>query len=389
MIPQSDIDLFSDDVVDNPYDAYRELRDLGPVVYLTRLEMFAISRYDDVRQTLLDASTFCSGQGVGLNDAINELGRGTLLASDGEEHAHLRAIVGRPLTPKSLADLRPDAQALADGLVGRLVERRTFDAVTDLATVIPTTWVPDLIGWPDDGRDHLVAWGEATFNVMGPMNERAQQAVPSVMEMVEFAARVANSGAVPPGTMAAGIIDAAEQGEIEPAQCPALMLDYLGPSLDTTISALGNAIWLFAEHQDQWELLRRDPSLLQNAFNEVLRYDAPLTMFSRVTTTETTIGGVDVAAGSRVLVMYASANRDERRWEDPDRFDITRPASGHLGFGHGTHACAGMGLARLEASTVLTALLEQVASFQLSGTPRRKVHNLIRAFDSLPIEVTG
>lgn len=386
MMPSSDIDLFSETVLDDPYDAYRELRELGPVVHLERLDMLAVSRYDDVRTALLDADTFCSGKGVGLNEVVNELSQGTTLASDGEVHRVQRNIIGRPLTPRNLAALRDEAQELADGLVERLVEQRRFDAIADLAAVIPTTWVPDLLGWPEDGRDRLLAWGEAAFNVLGPMNERGQAAIPPAIEMGEYAVRVANSGSVPAGSMAAGVIAAAERGEIPHAQCPNLLIDYLGPSLDTTISALGNAIWLFGRHQDQWRLLRDDPSLLHNAFNEVLRFESPLTMFSRYTTANTSIGGVDVEAGSRILVIYASANRDERRWDDPDVFDVTRPASGHLGFGQGVHACAGMGLARLEAMTVLGAMLERIPSFSV-GTAVRKYNNLIRSFESLRVEI--
>lgn len=187
--------------------------------------------------------------------------------------------------------------------------------------------------------------------------------------------------------MAAGILDAAARGEIDAAQCPLAIIDYLAPSLDTTISALGNALWLFATHPDQWQLLRRDPDRVKHAFNEVLRIETPISSFTRVTTRAIEIDGVEVPAGARVMVSYASANRDERHWDEPDVFDITRNSAGHVAFGYGDHACAGMGLARLEGAAVLGALVERVERFELTASPVRKLNNLIRSFASLPTAV--
>jgi cytochrome P450 len=126
---------------------------------------------------------------------------------------------------------------------------------------------------------------------------------------------------------------------------------------------------------------------MKQAFNEVLRVETPISSFSRVTTRPTMIDGVELPAGARVMVSYASANRDERRWNDPDTFDITRNNAAHGGFGYGEHACAGMGLARLEGGAMLTALVERIESFELAGPPVRKLNNLIRSFASLPVTV--
>jgi cytochrome P450 len=126
---------------------------------------------------------------------------------------------------------------------------------------------------------------------------------------------------------------------------------------------------------------------VQQALNEVLRVESPISGFTRVTTQRCEIAGVELPAGARVLASFASANRDERRWDAPDAFDITRDSAGHLGFGYGRHACVGMGLARLEGEAVLSALLERVERFELSGPPVRRLNNLIRSFDSLPVTV--
>lgn len=385
-IPSSTVDLFSDEVLDNPYPHLRALRDLGPVVRLESTDVLAVTRYDDVRHVLDDPTTFVSGQGVSFNDLLNDLSRGTTLASDGDEHHVQREIIGRPLTPKALADLRPDAQAIADKLVDGLVERVTFDAVIDLANVLPATWVPDLLGWPDEGRDHLLEWAAAIFDVQGPLNERAMAATGGAMELSAYSEMLAKSD-LPDDCFGARIQRAAAAGEIAPERCPMLFMDYLAPSLDTTISAIGNAMWLFATHPDQWQLLREEPARVKGAFNEVLRLESPISCFSRVAPDGAEVGGVEIPKGARLLVSFASANRDERRWDDPDRFDITRESAGQLAFGHGEHACVGMGLARLEGAAVLSALVERVATIEPAGEPIRKRNNLIRSFESLPVTV--
>jgi cytochrome P450 len=387
-IPRSDADLFADDALDDPYPQLRALRDAGPVVWLDVHEMYAVTRYEDVRRVLDDDDTFVSGEGVALNDVINDLGRGTTLMSDGDEHRTQRTIIGRPLTPRALADLRPDAQAIADALIDRLVERRRFDAVTELAHVLPATWVPELLGWPDDGREQLVDWAAAQFDGLGPLNDRALAASEGILAMSAYAEQLAAS-TLPEHCFGAGIQRAAERGEIERGRCPMLFIDYLAPSLDTTISAIGNAVWLFATHPDQWQLLRAEPQRVKAAFNEVLRLESPIGCFTRVARAPAVVGGVEVPAGARVLVSFASANRDERRWADPERFDITRESAGQLAFGYGEHACVGMGLARLEGAAVLAALVERVRTIDLAGPPVRKRNNLIRSFASVPVAVTG
>jgi cytochrome P450 len=387
VVTTSDLDLFADDVLADPYPHLRVLRDAAPAVWLSQHDVWAVTRYADVRAVLADDTTFVSGEGVGLNDFINTGGRGTTLMSDGEEHARQREIIGRPLTPRSLADLRPSAQRLADEIVDRLVAQRTFDAVTELAEVLPATWVPDLLGWPAEGRDRLLDWAAASFDGLGPLNDRAIAAGEGIIEMTGHAQRLA-AGSFPEGSFAARILAAAAAGEIEAGRCPMLMIDYLAPSLDTTISAIGNAVWLLAEHPDQWDVLRASPRLARKALDEALRLESPIRCFTRVARVDTEVGGTPIPAGSRLLLSFASANRDERRWEDPERFAISREAAGHVAFGYGEHACVGMGLARLEGVAVLGALAERIAAIELAGPPTRKPNNLINAFATLPVEVT-
>lgn len=386
-IPSYPHDIFTDEVLLNPHGHYRALRELGPVVWLEAHQMHVLPRYAEVRAALADPQTFCSGRGVGFNDVINAIGAGGTLMSDGQEHDQQRNIIGKGLTPRAVRSMQADVQRLAQQRVAELVQQGSFDAVADLARALPLSVVPDLVGWPAGGREHLLEWAGATFDMLGPLNNRAQQAGPKVQEMVEFAVTTATECKFMPGSLGAAMLDAAQRGELEPARVPLLVLDYIGPSLDTTISAIGSAVQLLATHPEQWDKLKADPALVANVFNETVRLESPIRAFSRVVTSDTAIGGYDVAADARLILLYASANRDERQFERPDDFDVTRTnAAEHLGFGYGTHGCAGQGLARLEAQAVLQALVTQVDRIEL-GEPIRGLNNLISSWASLPVTV--
>ncbi len=382
----SGIDLFTDDAIHDPYGLYRELRDLGPAVWLDEHEVWCLSRYEEVRDALVGWETYSSAEGVALNDPTNETLRGTTIASDPPLHDHLRSIVGERLTPRAVRSMRDAVEAQADELVERLVTQGSFDAVGDLARALPMAIVPDMLGWPEDIRPRLLEWAAAGFDTMGPLTERVQPALAKRHELFAYTSELARSGDLVPGTLGADILGAADRGEIRPDECPALLLDYLVPALDTTISAISTSVWLFGRHPDQWDAVRADPTLIPKAFNEALRLESPVRGFSRVATCDVEIEEATIACGDRVLLLFASANRDERRWDDPERFDVTRDAAGHVAFGYGIHGCAGQGLARLEGHAVLAALARRVARFDV-GTPRHITNSMIRALSELPVTV--
>jgi cytochrome P450 len=384
-----DGDLFTDDVLADPYDTYRTLREFGPVVWLAAHDVHAVTRYREARTVLASPDLFCSGQGVALNDACNQQTAGrSLIATDGDLHSQLRKILAHNITPRAIRHLEAQIQVQADALISRLVARRNFDAVEDLAKSLPLSIVPDLVGWPADGRDQLLRWAGATFNFLGPLNDRALDSVPDVVAMQAFAAEMAAGGRLMPGSIGAGVVDAAANGELEPERVAALIVGYLAPSLDTTISAMGSALWLAATHPTQWDLLRRQPELIPNAFNEVVRIESPIRIFSRVTTSATSLGGIALDQGARIAVLYGAANRDPLQFPDPDSFTVDRVNAGeHLGFGHGVHSCAGQGLARMETHALLAAMTKAVTRVELAGPAVRATNNLINGWAQLPVTV--
>ncbi|MEG9227366.1 cytochrome P450 [Aeromicrobium sp. Sec7.5] len=388
-IPTYRPDVYSRDAILDPYPHYEQMRALGPVVRLAKQRVLAVTRYDDCKQVLLDDATFVSGRGVALNPVANRLSRGTTLNSDGEEHDRRRKILASRLTPKALRSMRDEVEQRADAVVAAAVEKEHVDGVGDIAEALPTSFVPDLIGWPQEGRENLLRWAGATFDSLGPVNGQTLRTAPSTIGMMRFARSVVRRGAVQPGSMGADLLEKVESGELGRGECPALMIDYLAPSLDTTISAIASALMLLATHPDQWAALKADPSLIANTVNEVVRLEAPLRAFARHVERDTEIGGVAVEAGSRVVVFYASANRDERVWDDPSTFDITRDAAAQLGFGQGAHGCAGQGLARLETQSILRSIVDRVERLEVTGQPTWGLNNIIHKLDHLPLRLVA
>lgn len=380
-------DIYSRSAILDPYPHYSAMRRLGPVVWLARHRLFALPRFAECKATLRDDGTFLSGHGVAANPLTNRLSGGTTLNSDGSEHDRRRKLVAHRLLPRALRTVSDDVDARAVGIVDEAVRRQSVEAVTDLATALPLAVVPDLVGWPRDQRDHLLDWAAATFDILGPLNLQGLRAVPRSLQMLRFARRVVRERNVLPGSLAHELLVAVDEGRLQEHEVPPLLVDYIAPSLDTTISAIASAIYLFATHPEQWELLKDDPSLIPNAVNEVVRFESPLRAFTRKSLTPSTVGDVRLPAGARTLVLYASANRDELEWDTPDVFDIRNDAGRHIGFGNGAHACAGQGLARLETTAMLRALLERVDRIEIAGEPIWAVNNIIHRHERLPIRL--
>jgi cytochrome P450 len=386
-VPSYGPDLYSAQAIRDPHPHYARLRGLGPVVWLSKQRVYALPRYAQCKAALRDDTTFISGDGVALNPIANRLSRGTTLNSDGEEHDRRRKLVAHRLLPRALGAMRDAVALQAEGLVAEALRRQHVDGVEELATALPLSVVPDLVGWPEDRRQHLLHWGRTTFDALGPINRYSMKSMPASLQMLWFSRGVVRRRSVVRDSLGHDILAAADAGTLPHSECSGLMVDYLVPSLDTTISGIASALALFAAHPEQWELLRADPSLLTNAINEVLRFDSPLRAFARKSPRPTELAGIEIPAGSRVLVLYASANRDEQEWDNPDVFDIRRNASRHLGFGHGAHACAGQGLARLEMEAMLTALIQQVSRIELAGEPTWALNNVIRCYARLPLKL--
>jgi cytochrome P450 len=388
MPTKSDLDLFAESVLADPFVTYAHLRELGPAVYLTRHGMWFIGRYAEARQALRDWQTFSSEDGIGLNSGFNEAWDAALINLDPPAHDEQRHLFTDRLSPRALRPVRDTIEQRAAEMAARLHDRGEFDAVDDLAHDLPVHLIADLIGWPETGRERLLDMAAAWFDSGGPENERTVAAGPRVHEMIEFLGAVVASEELTPGGFGWTLLEAHKHGEIPIEGAIGLLAGYIVAAFDTTINTISSGVWLFATNPDQWAAVRGDAKLVAAAMNEVLRLESPIQCFSRVTTRDVDLDGVVIPEGSRVIVSYAAANRDGRHYPDPDRFDVRRNPIDHLAFSFGIHSCAGQGLARMEVQAVFAALARRVGSFELAGEPVRAINNLTRGFAHVPVRVS-
>lgn len=383
--PSYDIDFYSDEVIRNPWPHYRRMRELGAVVYLPQLGNYALTRYDEVSSALRDHDTFVSGLGVGADEEINKVTRGNSAASDGERHTAIRGATSAPLLPGALEKIRGQIEIAADRLIDDLADRGSFDVMKDLATHLPLTIVRDLVGLPQAGRENMLRWAGATFDLLGAQNERGRKAVEVFLEQRRFAESQSDPSNLQPGSWTRRLWDLVEDGLLAPDLAPVAMRDYLNPSLDTTISATGQLLYQLGRNPDQWAKLKENPELARNAANEAVRMASPVRSFSRHAARDVTVSGVDIPKGANVMMVYASANRDERMFPDPDKFDITREIRHHVGFGSGIHQCVGMHLAQMEMIALLDGMIPRVREIRV-GEPEVALNNTIHSFASLAAE---
>ena len=359
----------------------------GPVVWLPQNGLHAICGFDALTTSLRNHRVFWSGKGVSINEDVNAFLVGSTLNSDPPEHDNTRAITFAPLTPRALENVRDAVEQQSSYIADKVAQMGNFDAVHDLATYLPLTIVRDLVGLGAGGKDHMLTWAGATFELMGDPKERRAEAEANLAGLRAFL----TDPDVLKGLSAQGWANRATtiapEAGVPAASAATLMRDYIAPSLDTTISAIGYGVMLFARHPDQWEKLRADRSLMRNAIEEIVRLNTPIKAFTRWVASDIDVAGVRLRKDSRVLMVFGAANRDPAKFENPDQFDIERNTRGHVGFGHGVHACLGMHLARLEMASLFNALADRISRFEITQEPVMGINSSIHSLARLPVRV--
>jgi len=394
-LPISDVDPFAHDVLEDPTPMHAALREAGPVVHLTRYDVYAFARYEQVHAALVDWQEFQSAAGVGLSNFRYEKPwrpPSLLLEADPPLHDAPSRVLRQVLGPRALHRLRErwqaDAEELVEQVLGGSRGPVEFDAVPVLAEAFPLRVFPDAVGLPKDGREHLLPYGDHAFNAFGPANDLVAKGAPRVAEHSGWVNSVCARDVLSTDGFGARIWAAADRGDITPEQAPLVVRSLLTAGVDTTVHGLSATLYALAGNPAQWARLRAEPRLARVAFDEAIRWESPVQTFFRTTTTDVTVDGVLIPEGKKILMFLAAANRDPRRWADPDSFDLGRDPSGHVGFGMGLHQCAGQHVARLESEALLTALARRVSGIELAGPTRRHHNNTLRAWDSIPLRLT-
>jgi 4-methoxybenzoate monooxygenase (O-demethylating) len=387
-VPTSDVDPFAAEYLADPHPAQLALREAGPVVRLTRYDVWAVARYQEVFDILNDWQTFSSARGVGLADFSKEKPwrpPSLLLEADPPLHDRTRKFLDSVLSPAAMRGLRARFATAADCLVDELVQRGSFDAVTDLAEAYPLEVFPDAVGMARENRRYLLPYGNMAFNAFGPRNSFFDDAMRDAEPVLAWVQAQVQREALTPDGFGAAVYASADSGMIKSEEAPLVVRSILTAGVDTTVSGIGAAVYCLACFPDQFRKLRDDPNLARAAFEEAIRFESPVQTFFRTTTRDVQIGGTEIVEGEKVLMFLGAANRDPRKWDRPDEYDIERRNAGHVGFGYGIHQCVGQVMARLEGECVLTSLARKAASIEITGEVRRRYNNTLRGLESLPV----
>jgi cytochrome P450 len=379
-----------------PYEHFRRLRHEAPVSHhehpVWERGYWAVARHADVVRVSRDSATFRNSPHPMIDVTEDDAAAGLaelLISKDPPEHSRLRKLVSAGFTPRRVADLTDKIHERVDAMVDAVAARGGCDLVTDLALWLPLHVIADLVGVPEEDRAHVFELTELTFGFDAEVTP--EQRGEAAMEMYAYADRLCDERRREPRDDLLSVLLAAEvDGEhLTQLQVDIFFLLLQNAGSETTRNLITTGALALLEHPDQLERLRADQSLLPIAIEELLRYVTPVMQFFRRAEHDTEIAGQAIAADDRILLVYASANRDDDVFTDPDAIDIAREPNPHVAFGAGgPHFCLGANLARLEARIMFEALLTRFEGLELDGVAAEmpRVHsNLIDGFAHLPV----
>lgn len=393
-LPTSRADPFGHDILEDPTAFHAELRDAGPILYLSQYDVYAMGRYEQVHAALTDWQSFQSAAGVGISNFRYEKPwrpPSLLLETDPPHHDAPREVLASILSMRAIRRLSEHWKADAEELVDSLPSGQQIDAANDVAAVFPLRVFPDAVGIGQQGRDNLLPYGDHLFNAFGPHNDLVAKGEPHIADVSAWVnqqcarANLSETVFADQPTFGAEVWAAADRGDITEQQAPTIVRSLLSAGVDTTVHGLAAVLYAFATNPEQWTALRANPALARIAFDEAVRLESPVQTFFRTATRDIRVGDVIVPDGHKILMFLGAANRDPRHWKNPDRFDLSRNPSGHVGFGMGIHQCVGQHVARLEAESLLAALARRFRRIDITGIPRRHHNNTLRAWESLPV----
>lgn len=381
--------------LDDPYPIYRRLRDEAPLYHDERRGLWALSRFDDVVAASKDWETFSSSVGGVGNDVDDTyqlfLPAGDLASVDPPVHTRLRAALRLAFSPSALrARFEPIVRRKVNLLIDGFADAGAADFARDLARPLPGSTMFTWLGFPEDDHPQLSSWfAEMLERDTGQraLPERALAARDRMREYVGDVAKERRSR--PREDLMTYLVEANDSGQISADELVGSSLLLFVAGITTTSGLISNSLLHLARFPEQRERMRREPGIIPAAVEELLRYDAPIQALARTTVRDFESHAAVIPAGARVVLVWASANRDERRWSDPDTLDVTRAPQRHVSFGEGIHHCLGAPLARLEARVVFEELFQRIPAYALTGPPVRIRTPTDRALESLPVEFSA
>jgi len=392
---------FAPELRSDPYPIYRELREADPVHWQALMQTWLLTRYDDVLAVLRDQGRFSSERSRATNPFVQEMeafreasgpvGRTpTMLSIDPPAHTRMRNLVNQAFTPRAVEGMRPHIAAISAALLDALPDRRRLDVVGDLAVPLPVIVIAEMLGVPAGERERFKAWStDIAGTLAGPFQppavlERAQRAANELADY--FRGQIEARRGAPRDDLLSALLAAEEQGDLlSEDELLATCILLLVAGNETTTNLIGNGVLALLRNPEQLRRLQEQPDLIGSAVEEMLRYDGPVQLTSRVAVEEMELRGRRIEPGQVVLTVLGAANRDPAQFPDPDRFDIGRPPSRHLALGYGIHFCLGAPLAAAEAQIAIGALIERLPALELAAEPEWGASFILRGLRSLPV----
>lgn len=391
------------DALANPYPVYRRLRDEAPVLRVGPLVV--VSSYEHVQSALRAPDLFSSVRGTGSRVAI----RSTQLDADGQrklrelvahehlwlvqmdrpDHTRVRALANQAFTPRRVAAMRDRVQAITDELLESADRRGSLDLVEEVSKPLPLRVIVEMLGAPAEQAEQIRRWSDEIGIMIGTDYSNVDSAYEALQSFRAFAAELIDDlrRRDDATDLFAALVSAEEGGErLSTDELVGMCVLLLFAGHETTTNLISNSVLSLLRHPDQLQVLRDDPALTFKAVEEFLRYSTSVHAIHRVATQDTEIGGVPVRAGDSVRLMLASANHDDRVFEDPERFDVRRAnAAKHLGLGFGIHTCLGAWVARLETDVAVTSLITRYPRLRLDGEVEQSPNFLLYGPSAVPL----
>ena len=387
-----DLDPFSHEFHDDPYPTYRWLRDNAPCYRNDKLGFYALSRYSDVVEASQQPLLYSSAEGTMVEPMDTHAMLPMMIFMDPPSHDVQRKLVSRAFTPRAIAELEPFVRATAIECLDPLVEKGGGDFVEEFSAIMPMNVIMELLGVPAADRNTLRHWMDASLDRLEAPPFIPDHAIEAMAKSGEYWAELlADKRAHPDDGFITKLCEAEIEGD-DGAPTRLTNSEVIGfaslignAGTETLTKLLANAAVLFHREPDQWQKLLDDPATIPGAVEETLRYWAPSQYQGRVLTEDVTAHGVDMPKGSRVLLLTAAANRDEREYDDADRFDVERTTHVALGLGHGLHFCLGAALARLEGRIGLEEFSRRFPRYEVDESKARRVHmSNVHGYASVP-----
>lgn len=369
----------------DPLPQYEKLRSKDPVHRMRLVDGWILTRYEDIDMVLRDHRRFGNlGRDYGYLPYIS------MLDLDPPEHTRLRSLVVHGFTPRAVNSLEPRIAKMVDELLEELAGKPRFDLIHDIAFPLPIIVIAELLGVPPEDRDKFREWSEVAALVVDPLldSQQIRDVRQTIEELFDYLETIAEDRRRhPQDDLVTALVNAEEDGErLSREDLLINLVLVLVAGNETTRNLIGNGTLALMKNPDQLQRLRDDTGLLDSAIDEMLRYDSPVQLDSRIARESVEIGGKRIEPDQRVLCALGAANHDPEVFPEPERFDVGRAPRNHLSFGRGIHYCLGAPLAKLEARVVFTGLLSRFETLRLVAEPRYRDQITLRGLEDLWLE---